>query len=83
MTALRNSVAAEDVEKVITVLRGGPNNRPAGRTALEHHIMCILGGKVSMEVIQDVIKQLEQRQIVTFNGDEIAYRTPKKRKSSS
>lgn len=45
--------------------------------------MCILGGKVSMEVIQDVIKQLEQRQIVTFNGDEIAYRIPKKRKSSS
>lgn len=83
VAALRNSVAAEDVEKVITVLRGGPNNRPARRTALEHHILCILGNNVTMEVIQDVIKQLEQRQIVTFNGSEIDYQIPKKKKSDS
>jgi hypothetical protein len=83
VTALRNSVVAEDLEKVITVLRGGPNNRPAGRTALEHHIMCILGSKVTMEVIKDVIKQLQERQIIAFNGNEIEYRIPKKKKAKT
>ena len=80
---LRTAVAAEDVEKVVAVLRAGPNNRPARRTALEHHILCILGSNVTMKVIQDVIKQLEQRQIVTFNGSEIDYQIPKKKKLDS
>ncbi len=45
--------------------------------------MCILGSKVTMEVIKDVIKQLQERQIIAFNGNEIEYRIPKKKKAKT
>jgi len=75
-------MTVEDVEKAITVLRGSPNNRPGDRVAMEHHIMCLLGNKVTMKVVRDVIAELEERKVVTFNGNGVEYKIPKAKKAS-
>ena len=82
VSAARSKMTVEDVEKAITVLRGSPNNRPGDRVAMEHHIMCLLGNKVTMKVVRDVIAELEERKVVTFNGNGVEYKIPKAKKAS-
>lgn len=77
---LRNSVAEGDAAKVIAHLRSHPKNRPADRKALQHHIVSILGNKVTAQVSEAVVQALEHQQIVKLNGSKIEYKVPKAKK---
>jgi hypothetical protein len=44
--------------------------------------MCLLGNKVTMKVVRDVMAELEQRKVITFDGNGIAYEIPKAKKAS-
>ena len=80
VAALRRSMTAEDVDKVIADLRTHAKNRPTDRKALEHHIVSVLRNKVAIQVSHAVIKELERRAIVLFAGKKIEYKIPKAKK---
>jgi hypothetical protein len=74
--APRDTLAQGDVEKVIAGLRAHPANRPADRSALERHIVPLLCNQVTLKVSHAVIKKLEERKVITFNGNKIGYTLP-------
>lgn len=76
-TSLRKTLAANDTETVLTELRAHPRNRPADRKALERYIVARLGNKVTVQVSQAVIKELERQGVVSFKGAKIDYKVPK------
>lgn len=78
----RESMAADDVEKVVVELRAHPRNRPGDRRALERHVVSILGNKVTAPVARTVVDELERRKIVTFVGRKVEYRLPKAKSAS-
>lgn len=75
--SLRKTLEANDTETVLTELRAHPRNRPADRKALERYIVARLGNKVTVQVSQAVIKELERHGVVSFNGTKIDYKVPK------
>lgn len=78
--APRDTLAPGDVEKVMAGLRANPANRPADRSALERHILPLLHNQVTLKASQAVIKSLEERKVITFNGNKIEYALPEGKK---
>lgn len=75
--APRDTLAHDDVDKVMAGLRARPANRPADREALRRHIVPLLRNQVSLKVSDAVIKKLQERQVISFDGNKIEYRLPK------
>lgn len=74
--APRDTLAQGDVDKVIAGLRAHSANRPAEREALQRHIVSLLRNQVTLQVSEEVIKKLEERKVITFNGNKIEYALP-------
>ncbi len=72
---------SDDVAKVVAHLRTHGKNRPADRKALERHMASMLGGKVAIEASRKIVTELEARKVVTFKGNRIEYRLPRKAQS--
>lgn len=79
--ALRKTLAADDVTKVIEYFRAHAKNRPAKRRTLEHHVVSVLGNGVTEEVGRAVVNELERMSVVRFSGSNIEYRIPKAKKA--
>jgi len=79
---LRRTMAQDDADKVIAELRAHPKNRPSDHQALERHTVSVLRNKVTMEVSNAVIEELERRKVVTSNGKKVEYKIPKAKKKT-
>lgn len=77
----RNSLGAEDKEKVLENLRLHPKNRPVRRKTLESHLASLLGSNVAPKAVRGLIAVLENEGVVKFNENKIdAYKIPKRKK---
>jgi hypothetical protein len=74
---------SDDAAKVIAHLRTHGKNRPADRNALERHMGSMLGRKVAVEASRKIVLELEARKVVTFKGNKIEYKLPRKAHSPS
>lgn len=79
--ALRKTLAADDVIKVIDYFRAHAKNRPAKRRTLEHHVVSVLGNGVTEEVGRAVVNELERMSVVRISGSNIEYKIPKAKKA--
>lgn len=78
--ALRKTLAADDVTKVLDYMRTHAKNRPAKRNTLERHVISVLGNGVTVEVGRAVVDELERLNVVRFSGNKIEYTIPKTKK---
>ena len=69
---------SDDAAKVIAHLRTHGKNRPADRNALERHMGSMLGRKIAIEASRKIVSELEARKVVTFKGNKIEYKLPRK-----
>lgn len=74
--APRDTLSHSDVDTVVAGLRARPANRPADREALRRHILPLLRNQVTLKVSDAVIKKLEQRKLIAFDGNKIEYDLP-------
>lgn len=74
--APRDTLVNDDVDNVISGLRAHPRNKPADRDALLRHIVPLLRNKVTLKVSEAVVRKLEERKLIAFNGNKIEYKLP-------
>lgn len=74
---------SDDAAKAIAHLRTYGKNRPADRNALERHMGSMLGRKIAIEASRKIVSELEARKAVTFKGNKIEYKLPRKAHSPS
>ena len=71
--APRDTLADDDIDKVVAALLSRPRSQPADRDALQRHIVSVLKHKVTAGLGDAVIRQLEQRGLIGFSGNKVQY----------
>jgi hypothetical protein len=70
----RETMNADDVKKVVEFLLEQSKNRPSNRTALEHHVVHILGNHVTEKVGRAVVDRLAHDKLILVTNNKIEYR---------